>query len=1222
MDKRCSVQSSSSRAPLGENTKRANSAPSSGNSRRSHSTAAETECKENIPVGMVEGVKDSVKPGKPAKPESQPPVNPRLSLVSSQATQDRNASKRTSQVSAVSATTAKSSDSQVKSYIGPWQLGKTLGKGSSARVRLARHRVTHQSVAIKIIPKRTAYLSQAGSIARLDRVERSAPEEEDGIRRMPVTVEREIAIMKLIEHDNIIKILDVWENRNEIYIVLEYCQSRDMFSWINKFGPLSEHDAIYVFRQMMCAMEYCHSFNICHRDLKPENILLSEDGEVKIIDFGMAALHQNGQKLQTACGSPHYAAPELLKSKTYRGDKADIWSMGVILFAMLAQRLPFDDPHMPTMLSMSKRGIYTMPEHLSWEAQDLIQRILTTDPDIRISIAEMWEHPLIKGYDDHPGFEHTKRVVIDTEARAKDAPISSRDIDPQVLRQVRALWHSSDVKDIKAKLTSKEPNEQKTFYHLIIDHRDRLLENYDPQLSHSASDYHHLRPRVWATRVATRDFNTHSRTPSRFTVISTIADTDAGGTVRSYDPFHVSRNLAPVDASRAKITIHPGKLEPGTARSLASGSVPSRMGTSASRASRRVNVSLRSRTVSYAQSHRSSMSSIRSSLQGTSSVLVKPRHKRGVDFSSLRRGTAQDARRRSFDVHLPASASIAGDQTTYNRDSKSPQSPKKQERVNTTGSVNNIGSACRLSPVVDEEMIRFSYSLAKDCDDAFGSSLIADASEDDERNNCSSMTPFSIEFGTPSIQQTPEPAYHGRSDTNTWDSRPLPPTPPTEMTPSPLGAVEVKIESPSPYSASAYAGPNISLSVAPLKLPSMNQRRITSAPVHAQYARDIRPLPSIFENSPSPVTGKPRHVSAPNPGMPASLPTPHDDNNLRVLTQVEQTIRLVESPTARRFSASALLPEPLNVRKKTSGIIAAEVTKSRKVSQESGKKKYSFHSQLQDLPEEPIANKKSSSVGSSIGAKKKLSTWFRRASKTSSKGDVTEIADTSAYAEEKPREPAPAGPPQRFCSTSTNAAPPEPNVQLPKKKSLLFWKASKSGNRMSIAAPDFAEGLPSADIERALSMTQANEETSAGARKIEPQQNWLARLFHVKPATRYLCLQISSRRARQEVAILLREWRKWGIRDVEVDKERNILFARVGKKNFLDIKEVNFAVEIMTVIEHGKRNHLSITRFTQEKGAASSFHKVVDTMHNVFSSRTLVVQDGRKAKMMVKTLNS
>lgn len=824
-----------------------------------------------------------------------------------------------------------------------------------------------------------------------------------------------------------------------------------MFTWINKYGPLSEHDAIYVFRQMMCAMEYCHSFNICHRDLKPENILLSEDGEVKIIDFGMAALHQNGQKLQTACGSPHYAAPELLKSKTYRGDKADIWSMGVILFAMLAQRLPFDDPHLPTMLSMSKKGIYTMPEHLSWEAQDLIHCILTTDPDVRISIPDMWEHPLIKRYDDQPGFEHTRRVAIDTAARETDAPIHPRDIDPQVLRQLRALWHSCDVKDIKAKLTSKGPNEQKTFYHLIIDHRDRLLENYDPRLSHSASDYHHLRPKAWATRVATRDFNTHGRTPSRFTVISTIADTDAGGTVRSYDPYHASRNLAPVDPSHARITIHPGKLEPGTARSLASGSVPSRMGTVASRGSRRVNHSLRSRTVSYAQSHRSSMSSIRSSIHGTSSVLVKPRHKRGVDFSSIRRGNAQDARRRSVGPNnITGSASIAGDQTTYDRDNKSPQK-KKHENVNPTGSVNDLASMAALAPIIDEDMIRFSYSLAKDCDDAFGSSLIADGSEEEDRNDRSSMTPFSIEFGTPSIQKTPELAYHGRANANSWDTRPLPPTPPTELTPIPLGAVNVKIESPSPYSASAWAAPNINLSVAPLNLPSVNQRRTTSAPVYAHYARDSRPLPSIFENSPSPATGNPRNVSAPNPSMPASLPTPNEDMNLAFLANAESTIRVVESPSARKSTASGLLPEPLNVRKKTPSMIAGTVPDTRKFSQESSKKKYSFHSQLQNLPEEPSVNKKSSSTGSSVGPKKKLSTWFRRASKTSSKGDVTDTTDTSVYTDEKPQDPAPAGPPQRFGSTSTSAAPPDVNGQPAKKKSIMFWKASKSNNRMSIA---------------------------------------------------------------------------------------------------------------------------------------------------------------------------
>lgn len=214
MDKRRSVQSSSCRAPLEENFKRVNSAPLGSHHR--HSAALETECKENNAVAGPD-VRGSGEPNKSNKYASQPPpVNPRLSSVLSQASHDRNGSKRTSQVSTLSETTAKSSDSQVKSYIGPWQLGKTLGKGSSARVRLARHRVTYQSVAIKIIPKRTAYLSQAGSIAQLDRLERRKPEEEDGIRRLPVTVEREIAIMKLIEHNNIIKILDVWENRNEM----------------------------------------------------------------------------------------------------------------------------------------------------------------------------------------------------------------------------------------------------------------------------------------------------------------------------------------------------------------------------------------------------------------------------------------------------------------------------------------------------------------------------------------------------------------------------------------------------------------------------------------------------------------------------------------------------------------------------------------------------------------------------------------------------------------------------------------------------------------------------------------------------------------------------------------------------------------------------------------------------------------------------------------------
>jgi serine/threonine-protein kinase HSL1 (negative regulator of Swe1 kinase) len=162
-------------------------------------------------------------------------------------------------------------------------------------------------------------------------------------------------------------------------------------------------------------------------------------------------------------------------------------------------------------------------------------------------------------------------------------------------------------------------------------------------------------------------------------------------------------------------------------------------------------------------------------------------------------------------------------------------------------------------------------------------------------------------------------------------------------------------------------------------------------------------------------------------------------------------------------------------------------------------------------------------------------------------------------------------------------------------------------------------------------------------RQIEPQQNWLARLFHVKPAMRFICFSVSKRRARQEIASLLKEWRKYGAKDIVVDKERNIVFGRVGPRNCkspagkrysfpcnttltfvpdFQMKEVAFASEILTVIEHGKRSPLSIARFTQEKGAASSFHKVVETLEIILKSRGMLVMDERKKRMIIKTLNA
>lgn len=212
MDKLTSAHTIAPCSPLGDRGKRGNSEPPRPSPQAPKTY--ESDCKENAPM-VAEDCSVPRKPKKASQPLSQPPANPRISVIS-QASRDQDASKRDSQVSNTSASTARSNDSKIKTHIGPWQLGRTLSKGSSARVRLARHRLTGQSVAVKIISKKTAYLSQAGSIAQLDKVERQLPEADDGFRRLPVTVEREIAIMKLIEHPNIIKILDVWENRNEM----------------------------------------------------------------------------------------------------------------------------------------------------------------------------------------------------------------------------------------------------------------------------------------------------------------------------------------------------------------------------------------------------------------------------------------------------------------------------------------------------------------------------------------------------------------------------------------------------------------------------------------------------------------------------------------------------------------------------------------------------------------------------------------------------------------------------------------------------------------------------------------------------------------------------------------------------------------------------------------------------------------------------------------------
>jgi BR serine/threonine kinase len=197
--------------------------------------------------------------------------------------------------------------------IGPFTLIRTLGCGSTGKVKLAINNETRQEVAIKIIPK-------------------SAFDSKPDLR---TKIQREIALMRLVDHPHLLRLVEVLESPRHIYIVVEYASRGELFDFLVAHRCLQEEIALRFFRQIIYGVEYLHSLGICHRDLKPENILLDEQLNIKIADFGFARFVKSNLA-DTACGSPHYAAPEIVKGGGYDGKAADVWSCGVVLFALLA----------------------------------------------------------------------------------------------------------------------------------------------------------------------------------------------------------------------------------------------------------------------------------------------------------------------------------------------------------------------------------------------------------------------------------------------------------------------------------------------------------------------------------------------------------------------------------------------------------------------------------------------------------------------------------------------------------------------------------------------------------------------------------------------------------------------------------------------------------------------------------------------------------------------
>ncbi|XP_055995269.1 MAP/microtubule affinity-regulating kinase 3-like isoform X22 [Ostrea edulis] len=262
-------------------------------------------------------------------------------------------------------------------HIGKYRLIKTIGKGNFAKVKLAKHVPTGREVAIKIIDKTQLNPSSLNKLFR------------------------EVRIMKNLDHPNIVKLFEVIETEKTLYLVMEYASGGEVFDYLVAHGRMKEKEARAKFRQIVSAVQYCHQKHIVHRDLKAENLLLDGDMNIKIADFGFSNEFVPGNKLDTFCGSPPYAAPELFQGKKYDGPEVDVWSLGVILYTLVSGSLPFDGQNLKELRERVLRGKYRIPFYMSTDCENLLKKFLVLNPTKRVCLENIMKDRWINmGYEE------------------------------------------------------------------------------------------------------------------------------------------------------------------------------------------------------------------------------------------------------------------------------------------------------------------------------------------------------------------------------------------------------------------------------------------------------------------------------------------------------------------------------------------------------------------------------------------------------------------------------------------------------------------------------------------------------------------------------------------------------------------------------------------------------------------------------------------------------
>ncbi|XP_039910137.1 serine/threonine-protein kinase MARK2, partial [Hirundo rustica] len=321
-------------------------------------------------------------------------------------------------------------------HIGNYRLLKTIGKGNFAKVKLARHVLTGKEVAVKIIDKTQL---NSSSLQKLF---------------------REVRIMKVLNHPNIVKLFEVIETEKTLYLVMEYASGGEVFDYLVAHGRMKEKEARAKFRQIVSAVQYCHQKFIVHRDLKAENLLLDADMNIKIADFGFSNEFTFGNKLDTFCGSPPYAAPELFQGKKYDGPEVDVWSLGVILYTLVSGSLPFDGQNLKELRERVLRGKYRIPFYMSTDCENLLKKFLILNPTKRGTLEQIMKDRWM-----NVGHE-------DDELKPYMEPVPDYK-DPRRTELMVSMGYTRE--EIQESLVGQKYNEVMATY-LLLDHRGSELE--------------------------------------------------------------------------------------------------------------------------------------------------------------------------------------------------------------------------------------------------------------------------------------------------------------------------------------------------------------------------------------------------------------------------------------------------------------------------------------------------------------------------------------------------------------------------------------------------------------------------------------------------------------------------------------------------------------------------------------------------------------------------